>query len=43
MNKEGLLPAIERDQNGKRQYSELGLEWLILIRCMRVAGMSTDQ
>ncbi|WP_083512103.1 MerR family transcriptional regulator [Amphibacillus sediminis] len=38
--KEGLLPKIKRDRNGSRQYSETDLEWLVLIRCMRAAGMS---
>ena len=38
--KEGLLPPVERDKKGTRQYSEVDLEWLILIRCMRAAGMS---
>jgi DNA-binding transcriptional MerR regulator len=38
--KEGLLPPIERDQHGNRKYSDLDLERLILIRCMRASGMS---
>ena len=38
--KEGLLPPIVRDKNGVREYSDSDLEWLALIRCMRVAGMS---
>ncbi|HWQ43285.1 MAG TPA: MerR family transcriptional regulator [Desulfosporosinus sp.] len=40
--KEGLLPPIKRDKNGSREYNEIDLEWLILIRCMRAAGMSIE-
>ncbi len=40
--KEGLLPSIQRARNGTREYSEIDLEWLILIRCMRAAGMSIE-
>lgn len=38
--KEGLLPQIKRDANGNREYSDIDLEWLNLIRCMRTTGMS---
>lgn len=38
--KEELLPPITRDKNGVREYSDLNLEQLILIRCMRTTGMS---
>lgn len=38
--KEGLLPKIKRDANGNREYSDVDLEWLCLIRCMRTTGMS---
>lgn len=38
--KEGLLPAIERDANGIRLYSDTDLEWLQLVCCMRATGMS---
>lgn len=37
--KEGLLPMIKRDKNGARKYSDVDLEWLSLIRCMRAAEM----
>jgi MerR family transcriptional regulator, aldehyde-responsive regulator len=40
MKKEGILPAIARDKNGNRGYSDLNLEQLLLIRCMRSTGMS---
>lgn len=38
--KEGLLPPVARDRNGNREYSDLNLEQLLLIRCMRTTGMS---
>lgn len=38
--KEGLLPSIHRDENGIRQYSDVDLEWLQLVCCMRSTGMS---
>jgi MerR family transcriptional regulator, aldehyde-responsive regulator len=38
--KEGLLPQISRGKNGNREYSDLNLEQLLLIRCMRSTGMS---
>lgn len=38
--KEGLLPPICRTDSGARLYSEVDLEWLHLICCMRATGMS---
>lgn len=38
--KEELLPSITRNKNGAREYSDLNVEQLILIRCMRTANMS---
>lgn len=38
--KEELLPPIHRTDNGVRLYSEVDLEWLQLICCMRATGMS---
>lgn len=38
--KERLLLPVERDKNGMRQYNDLDLERLVLIRCMRSTGMS---
>jgi len=38
--KEGMLSAIARDKSGNREYSDLNLEQLLLIRCMRTTGMS---
>lgn len=38
--KEELLPTIHRSNNGTRLYSDVDLEWLQLICCMRSTGMS---
>ncbi|MGB8451431.1 MAG: MerR family transcriptional regulator [Anaerocolumna sp.] len=38
--KEGLLPPIERNDNGIRHYNDTDLEWLHLVCCMRATGMS---
>ncbi|MFZ7101721.1 MAG: MerR family transcriptional regulator [Peptococcaceae bacterium] len=38
--KEGLLPPIHRTDKGNRLYSNVDLEWLQLICCMRATGMS---
>ncbi|NRT91921.1 MerR family transcriptional regulator [Clostridium beijerinckii] len=38
--KEGLLTEIARDKNGNREYSDLNLEQLVMVRCMRATGMS---
>ncbi|WP_152655704.1 MerR family transcriptional regulator [Oceanobacillus sp. CFH 90083] len=37
---EGLLPFIERDENGYRIFQEEDLFWLEMIGCMRSTGMS---
>ncbi len=39
---EGLLPFIERDDNGYRIFKEEDLFWLELIGCMRATGMSIE-
>lgn len=38
--KEELLPPIHRSDKGTRLYSDVDLEWLQLICCMRATGMS---
>ncbi|GCF94132.1 MerR family transcriptional regulator [Enterococcus florum] len=37
--KEGLVPAIRRNDAGHRMYSESDIEWLYLIRCLRDTDM----
>ncbi len=38
--REGLLPGIERDENGNRNFSDQDLELIGLICCLRNTGMS---
>lgn len=38
--KEGLLPFVERNENGVRIFKDEDLRWLRLIRCLKQAGMS---
>ncbi|NOU98775.1 MerR family transcriptional regulator [Paenibacillus planticolens] len=38
-DKEGLLPFISRDKNGNRLFSELDLNWVALICCLKNTGM----
>lgn len=42
MEKEGVLPPIHRDKNGRRIYSDKGLGLIQVICCMRVTGMSME-
>lgn len=37
-DKEGLLPFVERDANGRRVFKEADFEWLANINCMKNAG-----
>lgn len=39
-DKEGLLPFVERDNNGSRKFKESDFEWLRLIECLKATGMS---
>lgn len=41
--KEGLLPSIERDEHGIRQFKENDIEWIRLICCLRDTGMSISK
>ncbi|NBD27482.1 MerR family transcriptional regulator [Paenibacillus glycinis] len=37
--KEGLLPFIERDEQGNRVFEERDLDWMRLMTCFRATGM----
>ena len=37
--KEGLLPFVERNANGIREFKESDFEWLALIECLKGTGM----
>ncbi|MDU0204843.1 MerR family transcriptional regulator [Paenibacillus sp. MAH-36] len=38
--KEGLLPFIQRDEHGNRIFGSKDLDWIKLMTCFRVTGMS---
>lgn len=38
--KEALIPGVKRAPNGHRLYDDGDVEWLKLIRCLKVTGMS---
>lgn len=38
--REGLLPFVKRDDNGRRIYTNDDLGWVQLVNCMRTMGMS---
>lgn len=40
--KEGLIPPVERDSAGRRNYSEIDCNWVSFVKCMRKAGISID-
>lgn len=35
----GLMPAVARDANGHRLYSEDDIHWIQFVKCMRQTGM----
>lgn len=39
-DKEGLLPFVERNQNGIRIFKDADFEWLTTIECLKKTGMS---
>ncbi|MDO5293557.1 MAG: MerR family transcriptional regulator [bacterium] len=38
----GLLPHVQRNASGIRNYSESDLKWVEFIKCMRNAGLSIE-
>ncbi|GIP26489.1 MerR family transcriptional regulator [Paenibacillus sp. J23TS9] len=38
-DKEGLLPFISRNKSGNRVFTELDLQWVALICCLKETGM----
>lgn len=38
--REGLIPSVQRNDNGRRVYTDTDLGWLQLVCCMRTTGMS---
>ncbi|MGL4772432.1 MAG: MerR family transcriptional regulator, partial [Clostridium sp.] len=37
--KEGLTPFVNRDKNGVRVYTDVDIEWIYMIRCLRDTDM----
>lgn len=42
-DKEGLLPFVERTESKIRQFKESDIDWLIIIECLKVSGMSLKE
>ena len=38
----GMLPSVNRNKSGIRDYDETDMGWVHFIKCMRNAGMSID-
>lgn len=41
--RKGILPKINRDEGGRRKYTEGELEWLQLVLALRNTGMSIEE
>ena len=41
--KEGLLPFVERNENGVRLFKEEDFEWLLVIECLKKTGMTIKE
>ncbi len=38
----GLIPKVNRDKSGNRDYSEVNCKWIKFIKCMRNSGMPIE-
>lgn len=38
----GLIPPVQRNSSGYRDYDEIDLEWVNFAKCMRETGISID-
>ena len=38
----GLIPKVNRDKSGNRDYTELNCKWIKFIKCMRNSGMPIE-
>jgi len=38
----GLIPSVNRDSSGVRDYNEKDIRWIEFIKCMRNAGLPID-
>lgn len=39
-DKQGLMPFLQKDENGVRNFRKLDIQWLQVIECMKVSGFS---
>lgn len=39
-DKEGLLPFVQKAHSGKRVFTDVDMEWLVIIECLKGTGMS---
>jgi len=42
-SKEGLFPTLGRDKNNVRTFTEDDLQWVLLVKCFRSAGMQLTE
>ena len=42
-DKEGLLPFLERDESGFRDFKDSDIEWLEIIECLKQSGMTIKE
>ncbi len=38
----GMIPKVNRTKNGIRDYTEVDLGWVELVKCMRSAGLTVE-
>ncbi|WP_295158239.1 MerR family transcriptional regulator [uncultured Brachyspira sp.] len=38
----GIIPEVERNENGTRNYSDYDIGWIEFSKCMRSSGMSIE-
>jgi DNA-binding transcriptional MerR regulator len=38
----GVIPSVNRNENGIRDYTEIDCNWVQFIKCMRNAGLSIE-
>jgi DNA-binding transcriptional MerR regulator len=38
----GVIPPVNRNENGIRDYTEINCNWVQFIKCMRKAGLSIE-
>ncbi|MDK2979998.1 MAG: MerR family transcriptional regulator, aldehyde-responsive regulator [Chloroflexota bacterium] len=38
----GLIPTVNRNSSGIRDYNEIDIEWVSFIKCMRNAGLTIE-